>query len=774
MADTFDWSVIIRLAAQGAKGVTDDVKQVSGALSTLQREGKVTEKVYDQTSKSLSKMGDAGRKASSDLASFSSPSLRYALYDVASTASRVSLAITGIGTAAVVAGAQYERAFANVQRTLEPGSYSVEKLRGELLQLSREIPQSFGNISEIATLGNQLGIAGQDVTKFTETVAQFSAVTGMSVNETSLAFGQLGNLLGVSAKDYDRLGSSIALVGVNSAATESQIVSIARELAPAASAAGFTAEQVVGLSGALGSLKVPPERSRSTILQFFETLNMATAEGGQKLEDFAQVVGVSAQQLDQMVRSGQGEDILRKFIGNISTADTVQVTQALENLGLAGLRTNPTIRALAGNMELLDSTMSDSKRGWDENSELARQYGIIVETLSSKWQLFLNGLSEFGAAIGTSVGPAVASFLDIATDVLNALTDFVGTPVGQFIAQWVASIAALVAAFGAVSGVVAGSMASLVALRFAVQQLGWANATGGVRGFAASLVGLKSGAAGSAGAVSGLGVALRSLGKATIILGVIQLIIDAFTDLGGTAAWAGGVIRNLGAALGVVSGALPSAFKTGAKQIEDFGTSMESWGKQNSNAKKSQDELNETMAQAEAAANAATGAYDENGAGLEDLGGNLDDTAAKVRTLVDYANDLSSVWNRAFEIRFSGQSTLDAISKTFLDMRDAAEQSRRAIAGLQADIQGLNSDMNIQQQFLNVAIQYGDTTRAQAIQAKMADLQSQLADKTAQLNAEQEKNNKTLTGNSAAAIANRGAILGLVQQYQAHIQGGGR
>lgn len=157
MADTFDWSVIIRLAAQGAKGVTDDVKQVSGALSTLQREGKVTEKVYDQTSKSLSKMGDAGRKASSDLASFSSPSLRYALYDVASTASRVSLAITGIGTAAVVAGAQYERAFANVQRTLEPGSYSVEKLRGELLQLSREIPQSFGNISEIATLGNRGG-----------------------------------------------------------------------------------------------------------------------------------------------------------------------------------------------------------------------------------------------------------------------------------------------------------------------------------------------------------------------------------------------------------------------------------------------------------------------------------------------------------------------------------------------------------------------------------------------------------------------------------------
>ncbi|MGG7211967.1 hypothetical protein, partial [Clostridium baratii] len=189
--------------------------------------------------------------------------------------------------------------------------------------------------------------------------------------------------------DYDRLASSIALVGRTTAATESQIVSVAGEIAPAA-AAGFTADQVIGLSGALASLKVPPERSRSTILQFFETLNMAVAAGGEKLDNFASVVGVSAQELEQMVRSGQGQDILSRFIGNVSTADTIEITQALENLGLAGLRTNPTIRALAGNMSLLNSSIATGAEGWSENTELQRQMAMILDDLSTKWQTFLN------------------------------------------------------------------------------------------------------------------------------------------------------------------------------------------------------------------------------------------------------------------------------------------------------------------------------------------------------------------------------------------------
>lgn len=861
MAESFDWQVLISLATKGAKGSVDDIKQVQGAVDTLARSGDLNEKQTEKSSKALNRLGTAGKGATNDLKGLSSPSLRYALYDVASTANIAALAITGIGTAAIVAGAQYERAFANVERTLEPGTYGVETLRSELLQLSREIPLSFANISEVATLGNQLGIAGDQVAGFTETVTQFSAISGVSVQETALAFGQLDNLLPDVNNQFDRLGASIALVGVNSAATESQIISVAREIAPAAAAAGFAASEVVGLSGALASLRVPPERSRSTILQFFETLNMAVANGGDDLENFARVVGVTSAQLNEMVRSGQGRAVLENFIGNVSSSDTIEITQALDALGLAGLRTNPTIRALAGNMELLNTTFADGERGWQEATELARQYEIIVDTLSSKWQIFLNAMMEFGAAVGTAVLPAAKTLLDVLTDLLQGLADFVSTPFGSFLAQTVAVVAVLSAALLGLIGTVALAGASMAGLRFAIQTLGWAGATTGIQGLAASLVGLGGAAGGATLGLKLFRLALIGTGVGAIIV-AIGTLIAAFSDLKGSALqaadameWAydniikwvalpryiyaivdgllamtnagGTVAQGLGGVLqylttlfslvgrsvaqavdgflawGKTVAAIPSAvlkqiapalqrivnlFVTAGniigRVLAPIGQAVDRFGSGFDNGLKTFDRsfdgvMKNFRSWAETLpgitddfSGALTGMGDAAGYGasnLGNLGDAADDAARKVYTLVNYASDLSGVWTRAFNIRFASQSTLDAIATSFQNVRDASEAAARNIATLKAELSGLQSDINIQEQFLRVALEYGDMTRAEAIQANIAKLQAEMADKQASLNAEQDKNSKVLTGNSKAAIANRKTITDLVAQYQAHI-----
>lgn len=760
--DTFDWNIVLRLATQGAKGSEQDIKRVQGAVDELYRSEKLTDKETANLTRGLNRLGNEGATAGKKLQQgLTAPSLRYALYDVSQTAGLAAVAIAGVGTAAVVAGAQYERAFADVERTLQPGTYGVEQLRGELTQLSRELPLAFGEITQVATLGNQLGIAGERVQDFTETVAQFSAVTGVSVNESALAFGQLDNLLPDVNGQFDRLGSSIALVGVNSAATESQIIAVAREIAPAAASAGFAANEVVGLSGALASLKVPPERSRSTILQFFETLNNAVANGGEDLQNFASVVGVSAAELDQMVRSGQGRGILERFIGNVSTSDSVAITQALQNLGLAGLRTNPTIRALAGNMELLNSTFADGERGWTQNTELARQYGIIVDTLSARWQLFLNALMEFGAAIGTAVLPAAKAFLDVATDILNLLADFVNSPIGAWAARTVASIAALTAGLLALGGAVAGGVGSLVALRFAVTQIGWAGATSGIAGFVAGLVGLRGGANGAATGVGRLAGSLKVLGRATVIIGALQALISVITDLGGSVQWFGETVVNTGSFLRNLNWG--GTFDKGAEQIRDFGQGIVGWSKTLPRAKNDTDDFTDSI-------DAMTSGIDLGTGGLEDLTGAAQEAAVEVRTLVNYADDLASVWSRAFDIRFGGQSSFDQITKTFLDLARAMEEAASKSRSLRADIGSLQNDLSTQRYFLSIALEYGDNARAEAIRADLAKTEAELADKTAELNKVQEENNKTLTGNSSAAITNRASILGLVQQYQSHIQ----
>lgn len=765
--DTFNWEVILRLATQGAKGSEQDIKRVQGAVDELYRSEKLSDKETANLTRGLNRLGNEGATAGKKLQQgLTSPSLRYALYDVSQTAGLAAVAIAGVGTAALVAGAQYERAFADVERTLQPGSYGVEQLRGELTQLSRELPLAFGEITQVATLGNQLGIAGSQVEGFTETVAQFSAVTGVSINESALAFGQLDNLLPDVNGQFDRLGSSIALVGVNSAATESQIIAVAREIAPAAASAGFAANEVVGLSGALASLKVPPERSRSTILQFFETLNNAVANGGEDLQNFASVVGVSATELDRMVRSGQGRSILERFIGNVSTSDSVAITQALQNLGLAGLRTNPTIRALAGNMELLNSTFADGERGWQQNTELARQYGIILETLSERWRIFLNAFMEFGATIGTAILPAAKAFLDVATEILNSLSDFAKTPFGEAMLRTVVTITALTAGLLGLGGAVAGSFAALVALRFAVTQIGWAGATSGLKGFVAGLVGLRGGATGAATGVATLTRNFRIFARSTVIIGVIQLIAQAFMDLGGTVDQVGNTISEFGTFLRSLNWG--GAFNIGAEQIRDFGNSISVWSK---TMPRAESEIENIGAAAGALQASLSGGYvDDFGSSLADMGDDAAQAATEVRTLVNYADDLASVWTRAFDIRFGGQSSFDQITKTFLDMARAMEEAAAKSRSLRADIGSLQSDINTQRYFLSIALEYGDTARAEAIRADLAKTEAELADKTAELNKVQEENNKTLVGNSSAAITNRATILGLVQQYQSHIQ----
>lgn len=812
--DQFNWDILVRLAVKGGPEAKKAIEELARSENNTEKASEGLQRALVKTERATADQGKAAKTASSDIKQMETSviSLRYANYDLAASMLSLSAGITAAGVGVVSAFASQESAFTSVERTADG---ALGNIRQNLIDLSTQIPFSFNQLAEIATLGNQLGIASDDLESFTTTVAQFSVVTGITAEQSALAFGKLGNLLGVGASDYDRLASSIALVGRTTAATEAQIVSVASEIAPAAAAAGFTADQVIGLSGALASLKVPPERSRSTILQFFETLNMATAEGGQKLEDFAAVVGVSASQLESMVRSGQGQDILSRFIGNVSSSDTIEITQALDNLGLAGLRTNPTIRALAGNTKLLNAALQDGRTGYTENIELQRQMAFVLDDLSTKWQTFLNAAMNAAAAIGTSVGPAIGVLLDNLKNLLIGLANFASSDIGQMFFRLAGTILTLVAGYAALRGGIALATASLQAFSLISTALNGAGIAAGLRGMA-SAFGLVTGRATTAAAVTGhaipsafgaatvassrlagalrvAGTAFLVLGRATIILAVLQAATSLIFDFGGTMQWLAGVtttvvgfigrelarvaghLARLAGALGSVipgmnelSGTL-GRFAAMTAVYAGAGTLTKPFTDWANSLSTASDEMNNLGDAADIPYEDYAGGTGDWADKMGDLGDNAGGAAAEVRTLVDYANDLQSVFSRAFDIRFSSGSTLDAITSSFIAIREATEESSRNIQKLKADIQGLQSDLSIQKYFLGIAIEYGDSARAEAIQANIAKLQADLTDKTAELSEEQTKNSKTLTGNSKAALANRKQVEDLVKQYQDHI-----
>lgn len=808
MADQFQWDVVVRLATQGLKGAKGDVEGFAEALKEMTDAGKVSETAGEQATKAYIAQGRAAKTAASDTRQMTESvnALRYANYDLGRSLLTISAGITAAGVGVVAAAGSFESSFTAVERTSGVVGDAVGELRGELVALTREIPQSFGEISNIGARGAQLGIASDQLAEFTEVVAQFVATSDtVSLDQAVEAFGRISNLTG--EQDFNALGSAITLVGVNAAATEAQIVKTTQELAPFAAAVGMSTADVIGLSAAVASLGQPPERARSAFLTLQRVVDGAVNGMNDSLGAFANLLGMTEEQVASLWRTDPGQ-FTQAFVDALGSVDNLTV--AFDQLGINERRAVQVFQALAADsrnagagMSVLDRAISDSNQGFTEGTELQRQYALILDDLSSKWQIFLNSLMEVAAAIGGNLLPTIKALLDGVTEVTQNFADFAASDIGGVIIRIATSIGIMVAAWAGIRGAIALATGAALAFNFVTAATGGAGIIGGLRGLA-SAFGLVGGAAGSASVgASRLTAALKAVGKATVILALIQAAIQLVTDFGGSMQWLAEVATNVVNFVGTVFGQMVHfvadaisaiaditfipAFKEGLKdastEVRNFAKEFEKVGLGDVAMGGFRDWADTLPAASDgvedftnAAEKANWGQYaegaDEFGEALGGPGGvgdNAQSAAQEVRTLVDYANDLQSVFSRAFDIRFAGGSTLDAITSTFIGIREATEASAQNIRKLKGEIQGLQSDLKIQQYFLGIAIEYGDTKRAEAIQANIAKLQGEIAGKTKDLSEEQSKNSKTLTGNSKAAIDNRKKIEDLVKQYQAHL-----
>lgn len=699
--------------------------------------------------------------AEMELANQASPRLRYALYDVSTTARTMALSLAAAGIAVGTLAAAQESAFTNVERTLDGadtlGADGVANLRKELMGLTREIPLTFSQISEIATLGNQLGISAGEVAGFTETTARFSAVTGLTVEASATAFGALGELLrntdgtAIRTTQFENLGSAIAFVGRRSVATEAEIVSMSTRLAASATSAGFSAQEVIALSGAFASLRIAPERAQGVMEVYFNRLNTAISEGGPRLESFANVAGVATDQVEGLVRADPVKFFERLATG-LGQLDSITRTSALEALGLQGIRAGEVFGRVSSNVDVFNQALSDSNKAWAENTEMSEQFAKVLDDLASRWQIFVNALAEAGGAIGTALAPNIIKVLGHLTNLLQILGDFAQSDFGATMFRIAGTAGMLIATLTGIATVAAVWGGSLFAMRLAAIELGIVTTatSGGIGGFIARLLGIRTAgikaaggmaAAGgaAAGAAGGMGAfagatytarnALVALGKATIVLGLISIAADGLFNLVGAASGAN-----------AVTGGIADGLSKAGVAAADLGPNL--------------DDID----------------WDSATSGADDLGGAAGGAAEKVRTLADYAGDLSSVMKRSFDIRFGGEQGFDTILSGWQKIRDAADAAREAADAHQRKLAEMGADRNIKQYWLSVAENYGDELRAAKLRAELAELDANMADEQKKLADEQAKVNKNLVGNNQATADNRGEILGLVGNYQSYLQ----
>lgn len=456
--------------------------------------------------------------------------MRYAIHDVANGLTIASVAALGLSSSVLKVNADWERAFADVERTTDATGGAIERLREDLIQLTTEMPVSFQDITAIATLAGQLGIASREVSDFTELVAKFSATTDVSVEEAATAFGRLTQLLPNLEGGFEALGSSILKIGVNSIATESDIIRISTQIAGIARAARLSTDEVFAFSSAMASIGVQPELARGTYTRLFGQISRAVAGGGNSLQKFAAYSRMSAEEFRDAWRSGDSSEVLLSFFRGIrDNAEGVEA--ALRDLGITSVRDVPALARIASTVEsILVPALKDGATGAEEATEMNRQYGIISETLTEK----LKRLGNNFQAMMVKMGGANDQFkivVDILTSLVGAADKLLSVPV----VGWVAGATVVLAALGGVIGLVGAAV-----LKFRAGMIGaiqvlrdWklnANATKvGVTQIAAGMGDLGGVFGKVGGAVKGLAFAFKAL-NAVMAASLVSNFIEMFAN----------------------------------------------------------------------------------------------------------------------------------------------------------------------------------------------------------------------------------------------------
>ena len=350
-------------------------------------------------------------------------STRFAAQDLRNYLTLLAAGFTSLSVASVSAAASQERAFADVARTTQMSSQSAEMraLSNTYKDLSTQISTTYEDLSQIGSLGAQMGISADKLGDFTHAVAGFTTITGTNIDSATEAFGRFFEMVdnaGVEAdhsgQRYMNFASQVAELGAKSVATESEILTMANSIAASAASAGIGQDAILAYATALSSLGIKQEWARGSLQRIFGSINDAVAEAGEGMGKFATVLGMTTEEAENLWRTDPST-----FFNNLLTSlnnvtDSVERWTIIKNLGFKNTRDIQLLQRLSLNIDLVNESFRNSADAARNTEFLDSSLETLNATLTETIARWKNSLANLGASLG---GP----FLGVVKKILDGL-----------------------------------------------------------------------------------------------------------------------------------------------------------------------------------------------------------------------------------------------------------------------------------------------------------------------------------------------------------------
>lgn len=335
----------------------------------------------------------------------------------------------------------YESAFAGVRKTTDATEAEYQKLSKGIRQMSKEMPASAVSIAQVAEAAGQLGIKKEDILKFSKTMVDLGVATNLTATEAATSLARFSNIMGTSADNVDRLGSTIVHLGNNTATTEREIVEMGLRLAGAGKQVGLTEAQVLGLAAAMSSVGIEAEMGGSAMSKLLIKMKLATTQGGKALEEFASASGVSASKFKQAFEQDASQALLMFLKGlKNASAQGKSAIEILDEMDISEVRLRDTILRASEASDKFGDTLQLANQGWRENTALQKEAQQRYKTTESQLQIAKNKLIDIAITLGTNFLPKVNQVLNVVGKFADTLNNM--SPTMQSVVGWTALAAA--------------------------------------------------------------------------------------------------------------------------------------------------------------------------------------------------------------------------------------------------------------------------------------------------------------------------------------------
>ena len=316
---------------------------------------------------------------------------------------------------------EFETAMSDVKKVVDFESASeLKAFEKEIWKLTRTIPLSAKDLTNIVASGGELGLDKNILIPFTDVVAKMSTAFNISTEQAGNSIAGLMKKMGINLDEVKELGDIINTIGASSAGKPSEVVEILGRIGGLTKTLGISAQHTAGIAGAFANMKIPAEQSATAINKMLNVLGGIEATTP-KTQEALKNLGFDTQEFKQAMINNPLEAL-------VSVLKGIEGASEGEKIGLLktifGEEAGPKIAQITANMEEFDRILGIVGDKDKYTGSMQREFDEVSKTTANAMQLMENAFDNVSKVIGDVFLPVLGTIANGVANVAGKLADW--------------------------------------------------------------------------------------------------------------------------------------------------------------------------------------------------------------------------------------------------------------------------------------------------------------------------------------------------------------